>query len=149
MGQAKILELADAIVSALNAHAFSEPFRAERGYLPTFELSQLGHLQVTVVPSQDEGRLDSRQASLHEYTLDVGLQIKPPDITARHLDPYMYLTQQVADFFRFHQEPAGASLVSPRTRILYLPEHLQKYRQFTSVVSLTLKGWREAAPQEE
>jgi hypothetical protein len=145
MPQAQIIDLADSIVAELNAHAFSEPFRAERGYLPTFELSDLNVLRITVVPNQDDGRLDTRGASIHEYTVDIGIQIKPKDVTSQYLDPYVYLTQEIVDFFRFGKEPGGTSLVSPRTRVLYVQDHLQKFRQFTSVVTLTFKGWREAS----
>ena len=51
---ADILNLADAIVADLNGHSFSQPFTAERGYLPTFELPELGDLKVTVVPTPSD-----------------------------------------------------------------------------------------------
>lgn len=144
MPQAEILHLADAVTRELNAHRFAEPFRAERGYLPTYDLAELDQLRVTVVPSQEEGRLDARHTSRHEYTIDVAIQCKPRDITPLYLDPLVRLTQEIADHFRFDTEPGGASLVAPRVRILYLTEHLQKQRQFTSVLSLTFQAWRTA-----
>lgn len=145
MPQSQIIDLADAIVTDLNAHSFSRSFTAERGYLPTYELTELTSLKVAVVPNQDEGKLDTRHLSVHEYTIDIGIQIKPKDITNDSLDPYSYLTQEIVDYFQFGKQPSGTSLVSPRTRVLYLQEHLHKFRQFTSVVTLTFKGWREPA----
>ncbi len=142
---AEILNLADAIVTDLNGHSFSLAFTAERGYLPTFELPELGTLQVTVVPKEDDGKLDTRASSSHEYAIDVGIQKKPPSTDNGELDPLMLLTQEVADFFLFGKQPGGATLVAPSVRILYLQDHLHKLRQFTSVVTLTFRGWRETS----
>ena len=144
MPTAQILELADAVVAELNAHAFSQPFVAERGYLPTFELADLERLHVTVVPKEDEGRLDTRSSSAHDYALDIGIQRKPEHIDHASLDPLLLLTQEIADHFLFGQRPAAATLVASQARILYLQEHLAKLGQFTSVVTLTFRGWREA-----
>jgi len=144
MPQAQIIELADALVTELNAHAFSLAFTAERGYLPTFELADLDRLKVTVVPKEDEGKLDTRSSSVHDYAIDIGIQKKPKGIENKDLDPLMLLTQEVADFFLFGKHPAATTLIAPSVRILYLQEHLLKLRQFTSVVTLTFRGWREA-----
>ena len=101
----------------------------------------MNRLQVTVVPRHDDGRLDTRESSVHEYQLDVGVQQKPETLDNAHLDPLVLLTQQIADHFRFGRV-ASTSLVSPKIRILYLQEHLQKFHQFTAVVTLTFKGSR-------
>ena len=142
---ADILNLADAIVTDLNGHSFSQPFTAERGYLPTFELPELGDLKVIVVPKEDDGKLDTRTASTHDYAIDIGVQKKPPTIDNADLDPLMLLVQEIADHFLFGQQAAGATLIAPTVRVLYLQEHLQKLRQFTSVITLTFRGWRQAA----
>lgn len=142
---AQILTLADEVVTRLNSHGFGRPFTAERGYLPTFELPDLNVLRVTVVPKEDQGRLDTRRSSSHELTLDLGIQQKPATFDHAALDPLVALTQEIADFFLFGQSPAGTSLIAPTIRVLFLPEHLQKFRQFTSVVTLGFRGWREAA----
>ena len=145
MPQADIINLADAIATELNGHTFSLAFTAERGYLPTFELPELDELKVTVVPKEDDGKLDTRASSSHDYAVDIGIQKKPPDIDNDQLDPLMLLTQEVADFFLFGKQPGGATLVAPSVRILYLQDHLHKLRQFTSVVTLTFRGWRETS----
>ena len=145
MPQADIINVADAIVTALNGEAFSQPFTAARGYLPTFDLQEMNELKVTVVPKEDDGKLDTRTASTHDYSIDIGIQKKPPTINNTDLDPLMLLVQEIADHFLFGQQAAGATLISPAVRVLYLQEHLQKLRQFTSVVTLTFRGWRQAA----
>jgi hypothetical protein len=139
---AEILNLADAIVTELNGQTFSQPFTAVRGYLPTFELPELGDLKVTVVPKEDEGKLDTRSSSLHDYSIDIGIQKKPPTIDNSELDPLMLFSQELADFFLFGRRPGGATLFSNDIRILYLQDHLLKFRQFTSVITLTFRSWR-------
>ena len=145
MPQADIIELADAVVADLNGNAFSQPFTAERGYLPTFELPDLNALKVTVVPKEDGGKLDTRSSSTHDYAVDIGIKMKPPNVDNASLDPLVYLTQEIADYFLFGKRPGGTTLISPQVRILYLQDHIHKFRQFTSVVTLTFRGWRQAA----
>lgn len=145
MSQADITNVADAIVTELNATSFSQPFTAARGYLPTFDLQEMNELKITVVPKEDDGKLDTRSQSTHDYAIDIGIQKKPPAIENADLDPLMLLTQEIADHFLFGKQAAGATLIAPTVRILYLQEHLQKLRQFTSVVTLTFRGWRQAA----
>ena len=142
---ADIINVADAIVTELNATTLSQSFTSERGYLPTFDLAEMNELKVTVVPKEDDGKLDTRTASTHDYAIDIGVQKKPPAIENTDLDPLMLLVQEIADHFLFGQQAAGATLIAPTVRILYLQEHLQKLRQFTSVITLTFRGWRQAA----
>jgi hypothetical protein len=144
MPQADIIDVADAIVTELNGHSFSQPFTAARGYLPTFDLQEMGELKVTVVPKEDDGKLDTRTASTHDYAIDIGIQKKPPKVENAELDPLMLVVQEIADHFLFGKEAAGTTLISPTVRILYLQEHLQKLHQFTSVITLTFRGWRQA-----
>jgi hypothetical protein len=142
---AQIIQVADAIVEQLNAATFSQPLSAVRGYLPTFELPEMSKLQVTVVPKEDDGRLDSRSSSAHDYAIDIGVQQKPENTDNAILDPLMQLVEEIADFFLFGKQLAGTTLISPRVRVLYLQEHLHKLRQFTSVITLTFRGFRHAA----
>ena len=60
-------------------------------------------------------------------------------------DDLVEMVQEIADHFLFGQQAAGATLIAPTVRVLYLQEHLQKLRQFTSVITLTFRGWRQAA----
>lgn len=145
MEQAQIVELADVLVDELNRQEFSLAFTAERGYLPTFELPDMDELKVTIVPREDDGKLDTRSSSVHEYAVDIGVQKKPTTVDNDNLDPLMYLVQEIADYFLFGKRPGGATLIAPQVRILYLQEHLLKFHQFTAVLTLTFKGWRQAA----
>jgi len=141
---AKILDIADAIVTQLNAATLSQAFTAVRGYLPTFELEDFDTLQVTVVPKADDGKLDTRSQSIHDYAIDIGIQKRFDAITNDNLDPLVLLTEEIADFFRFNKAPGSVTLLSPKTSTLYLQGHLRDLQQFTAVVTLGFKGWRSA-----
>lgn len=143
MTQAAIINLADAIVTALNAHAFSQPFTAVRAFIPRVDLGEMSEtLHVTVVPTAVESKLDTRTTSQHEYVVEIGVQKKPPSLANVSLDPLMRLVEEIADFFLFGIRPAGTTLIAPNVRILFLQEHLAKFSQFTSVITLTCRGWR-------
>jgi len=142
---AKILEIADAVVEALNTGVFSLGFTAERAYLPVLDLPGAGVLHVTVVPREDRAKLDTRSSSSHEYAIDIGVQEKLTHVDKEHLDPLVELTQEIADFFLFGRRFGNATLVAPEIRVLYVQDHLHQLRQFTSVITLTFRAWREAS----
>ena len=143
MPSADILTLADAVVTALNAHSFGTAFTAERGYVPIVELPDMDTLHVTVLPRQDEAELDTRTTLQHGWQIDIAVQQRPTAVTNTYLDPLVYLAQQIAEYFAFGQRPHNSTLTATQVRILYLQEHLQKFRQFTSVITLTFRGWTQ------
>lgn len=144
MTQAAIIALADGIVTAMNATAFSLPFTAERSYLPTYDLPDMGTLHVTVVPKQLEQKLETRNSTETDYSLDIAVQKKPSELNNSTLDPLVRLSEEIGDFLLFNRKVAGMTMLAPTVRILYLQEHLLKFNQFTSVITLTFRGWREA-----
>ena len=142
MSHADIITVAAAIVAELNATGFSLPFTARRSYLPMVELESVGVLAVTVACRGDEITLHDRNMTQHDMTFEIGIQQKLANLTSSEIDPLVYLTQQIGDHFRFGKLPGNATLVSQGITILYYQEHLQQLRQFTSVISLTFRGWR-------
>ncbi|HND54215.1 MAG TPA: hypothetical protein PLV92_17515, partial [Pirellulaceae bacterium] len=71
---AAIVQLADAVVADLNAATFSQPFTAQRSYLPRWKLEELATIRVTVVPKDDVGERASRAQWQEDYQLDVAIQ---------------------------------------------------------------------------
>ena len=57
-----VVDVADAVVTALNAGSFSQPFTAERAYLPCYELDDIKQLRVTVVPKTVEMQASTRNS---------------------------------------------------------------------------------------
>ncbi len=140
---ATILDIADAVVTQLNATAFSQPVTAERHYQPQFELSEMTALHVSVVPRSVASKGLDRNRDSFDYRVDVAVQQKL-DPTPGNLDALMALVEEIADHFR--SEPLSGFPQARCTEVenvpVYAVEHLEEFRQFTSVVTLTFRVWR-------
>lgn len=140
---ATILDIADAVVGQLNATAFSQPVTAERHYQPQFELSEMTELRVSVVPRSVASKGLDRNRDSFDYRIDVAVQQKL-DPTPGNLDALMALVEEIADHFR--SEPLAGYPQARCTEVenvpVYAVEHLDEFRQFTSVVTLTFRVWR-------
>ena len=136
-----IIAIADAIVAALNGHSFSQPFMAQRCYVPTFDLKDMKNLHVTVVPRGVEMTNASRLAVQSGVQIDIAIQQKLPADTAGDsaaIDDLMGLVEEIADFIRATSHFGDAAWVKMANTPIYSPEHLEQLRQFTSVLTLTL-----------
>jgi len=143
-----IIAIADAVVAALNgapAGTFSQPFVARRYYMPVFELKDMKTLHVTVVPRGVEMSTASRALLQHDVLIDVAVQKKfPQDVTGDQpaLDSLMSLVQEIADFLRATGRFGNAQWVRMDNKPVYSSEHMEQLRQFTSVLTLTLRMLR-------
>lgn len=138
-----IIDLADAVVSDLNGHAFSQPFVAARTYLPRWKLEDLAVVRVSVVPKDDVGMRASRSQWQEDYVLDVAIQQKLGDDERTQMDGLILLGQELADHFKT-RNPTGdiATLTSVAFAPLFDPDHLETLKTLTTVVNLTFRGWR-------
>jgi len=136
-----LIDIADAVVVALNAASFSQEFTAKRHYRPRFDLSEMQALHVSVVPKAVTSEIQSRSQASGDYQVDVGVQKRIAE--EADLDPLMTLVEEVADHFRFARLalPGGEQAVWVRTESdpVYAPEHLDELRQLTSVLTLTFR----------
>jgi hypothetical protein len=139
---ATILDIADAVVAQLNATAFSQPVTAERHYQPQFELSEMTELRMSVVPRSVTSKGLDRSRDSFDYRIDVAVQQKL-DPTPGNLDALMALVEEIADHFR--SEPLAGYPQARSTEVENVPvyslEHLDEFRQFTSVITLTYRVW--------
>lgn len=141
---AVITDLADALVAELNAVTFSRPFTAARYYLPRFELADLQTLHVSVVPKGVVLATGDRTRNQGDYSLDVAVQQKFASDTNADLDPLTNLVEEIVDHFRgrrLDSYPDAAWLKTEQT-VLYAPEHLTEFRQFTSLLTFTYRVLR-------
>jgi hypothetical protein len=131
------------VVAQLNATTFSQPVAAERHYLPQFELADMTTLRVSVVPRSVASKGLERNRDSFDYRIDVAVQQKL-DPTPENLDALMVLVEEIADHFR--SEPLAGYPQARCTEVenvpVYAPEHLDEFRQFTSVLTLTFRVWR-------
>ena len=138
---ALIVDIADAVVTELNAGTFSQTFEAVRLYRPDFDLKEMATLHVTVVPKAQTIATVSRSSGQYDVAVDVAVQQKLDDETADQMDGLMSLTEEIADFFRLRRLTACPAAIWLRTENepVYSVEHLTEMRQFTSVLTLTFR----------
>jgi hypothetical protein len=140
---AVILDIADAVVAQLNAATFSQPVTAERHFQPKFELSEMTELKVSVVPRSLASKSLDRNRDSFDYLIDVAVQQKT-DMSQAALDALMTLVEKIADHFRTQPLTAypNARCTEVKNEPVYALEHLDEFRQFTSVITLTFRAWR-------
>jgi len=143
-----IIPITDAVVAALNGGTFSQPFTAIRLYVPNFDLKDMKDLHVSVVPRGVELSTASRSLLQHDVQIDVAVQKKLPADTAdtagdqAAIDELMGLVQEIADFLREIGSFGDALWVKTENKPVYSSEHLSQLRQFTSLLTLTLRMLR-------
>jgi hypothetical protein len=140
---AVILDIADSVVAQLNRTTFSQPVTAERHYQPKFELSEMTDLKVSVVPRSLASKTLDRNRDTFDYLIDVAVQQKT-DMSQAALDALMTLVEEIADHFRTQPLASypNARCTEVKNEPVYSLEHLDEFRQFTSVITLTYRVWR-------
>ena len=135
-----VVDVSEAVVGDLNAGSFSQSFTAERHYLPLYDLKALKTLRVTVVPSGNAIEAKARRTAQHDVEIDVAVQQKLADTDNAAVDPLMTLVEEIADHFRFKRLTApDAVWVKTENEPVYAQEHLDEYRVFTSLLTLTFR----------
>lgn len=141
---AVVLDIADAVTSALNAATLSQTFTAERAYVPIFELPDLADLRVTVVPVELTFAALTRHSDDFDYAIDIGIT-RRCEPTAASADPLMVLVQEILDLFRGKRLTGytDAKCVTGGNKPIYDPTFMDSDRVFMSVVNLTFRKARD------
>jgi hypothetical protein len=141
---AVIADIADAVVAELNAGGFSQSLEATRCYLPRFDLAEMKHLHVTVVPKGVAVTTGSRNHNQHDYEVDIAVQKKLAAMDNSEIDTLVGLVDEIADHFRMKRLDSFRAAVWVKTQHepIYAQEHLDQMRQFTSVLTLTFRMMR-------
>ena len=134
-----IADIAEAVVTALNGHTFSQPFTAARAYRAAFDLAEMKDLHVTVVPKGVEMSTAGRGLSQSDVQIDVGVLKKLTAADNAEIDVLMGLVQEIAEFAQATGRFGDATWVRTENVPIYSQEHLAELRQFTSVLTLTLR----------
>lgn len=145
---AKIIQIAEAVVTLLNAGEFELEFTAARRYEVDFKLKdEPDTLRVSVVPREDAETGASRVNRQHDYGIDIGIQQKVDPASLETLDGLVALVEAIHD----HLAAPGnrrlpglteAVLSDIRTEPIFAPDHLGERRVFTSVVRATYRAIR-------
>jgi hypothetical protein len=97
---ARVLQIADLVVEALNARGgFALPPSAVRLYLPRWKLPELEQLRTSVIPRARRSELETRGSSERRYRIEVAIQKKlARDNDQAELDPLVTLCEEIEDF---------------------------------------------------
>jgi len=138
--------LAEAVKDELNAAVSggefgAVSFTARRVNVPLFDLADLTDIHVTVVGRSFAEQVASRSDSAADLDIDVAVQKKVPSVDPSEIDPLADLVESIMAFFRNRRLAgmASASWTGTRNEMLYIPEHLDEKRLFTSVVTLSYR----------
>lgn len=150
------LEIADAVVTALEAGTFSKSIEPVRSYAEwDEELKDFDELHVDVVPLQTGPATELDDRSSVEYTceIDVGVRYRfgPSEqesttgrIDTSDMDACKLLVQEIAEFFitdRFADSPF-AIWQNTEIKLGWSRKHLRQMRQFFGFVRLTFLATR-------
>ena len=141
------IDIAEAVKTELNAGSFSRDFEAERLYAPKFELPDMKTLHVSVVPHGIESEAGTRTTHRTDVQVDIAIQqklSKTDAAMAGEIDELMALVEQIADYLRQRQltDFPHALWIRDQNVPVYSQEHLEQFRQFTSVLTLTYRAFR-------
>ena len=137
---ATIIQLADAIVAELNSTTFSLAFVAVRSYQPIYTLADTRTLRVVVVPRSVTYEFETRQTMRASYAIDIGLMVRPGTLDNASIDAHMQLAEEIVHHFRGKRVPLlSMRCLQAQHNPIYATEHLDEYRQYTSLVTLTYR----------
>ena len=137
-----IAAIADAVAAHINAGTYSRPVNAVRMYQPAFTLEDLKDLCVSVVPRTVGIAAASRDSSVFECVIDVGVQQKlPPENEQAEIDALLDLAEEIADRLRLTRLPGApeAAWAGIAHEPVVASESLEQHRVFTSVLSVTYR----------
>jgi hypothetical protein len=145
-----LIDVADAVVTQLNAGTYSMDFTATRAYRPWATPADLADVKVQVVPKAQTMTPLSKVQTAYALTIDIGVQQKvgaPATPTApaddfTKLDALTALVGEIVADFDTPRPLASlteAILVSMANAPIYDPAHLADNGVFTSLLTLTLE----------
>jgi hypothetical protein len=139
-----VVQIADAVVAELNAGTFTESFTAERLFSPVFDLQDMQTLRVSVMPRSVTTQPASRSAGFFDYAIDIGVQKKLNSEDSAEVEGHLALVEQISDYLRNRKLTAmpDAFWTKTENNPVYVPEHLDQLRQFTSVLTVTYRIMR-------
>lgn len=139
------IQLADAVVDALNSGSWSRPFRAERHYLPHAELAELAApmVRVFVVPKSVGSEAADRNSTTETTEIDVAA-IERSDRSVASVDRVLALAEEIADYFWAHPVlPCGdraARVTAVARDPIFAPGHLDTLSVTTCLITLTFRA---------
>ncbi|MCC6165105.1 MAG: hypothetical protein IT182_17305 [Acidobacteria bacterium] len=134
--------VADAVVARLAGGTYSQSFTPVRRHLPVVTLDSLASLTVSVVPKSVAIEKGTRAKDLHTIVVDVAVQKKVNVDDATTIDGLMQVVEEIVNRLKF-QPLAGSVADAMPAEIanapIYDPKHMEEWRVFTSLVTVTYR----------
>lgn len=148
MTKALIVQLADDVVDQLNKKqgGWTVKFKAERKYLPKEELEQTDSVVARVAIAAWRVTPDNRTDWEHQYDIDIGVMYrassKAGDEPTAQFDEVLRLAEEISDYWEETRPtvadcPLMAISFGPSGDAPYLPDHINRFNQITTVIKLT------------
>lgn len=132
--------LADDVAGLISAAVVAAQGSLSRVYVPLKELQDLAGLTVTVVPRESVRERKARRLWQRDYTVDVAVQKRAEDV--EEVDELTGFVEQLTDVLE-STDPLtvpvgliGSKVAGPD------PGHLDQFKVFTAVITLTYRGGR-------
>jgi hypothetical protein len=127
---ANVIEISRSVADYL--HDFGAVFST----IPEFNLRQLAHRRIVVVPLNTSYKSISRGGIEEECKVSVGVLKR---ITEDELEKMISFVSYLATYL-LGSTHCGSKCVFAEYDPLYYPDHLRENRQFTSIITLTFKA---------
>jgi len=128
------IQMAEAVLQKIK-EAFPD-IQSERRYVPSLELKDTKETRIIVVPKDISYERASRSHNNVQVAVDVAVMKKFQKGDAAELDPLCDLVEKILKLF--DSKTLGDALCLRAKNVpIYAQEHYDKWRQFTSLVTLT------------
>ena len=141
---ATITDISDAVVTHLNGVDFSQPFTAERIYVPVYGETETA-LKVWVLGLTESMSRRSRGEDEFDFEIKVAVYKRVESTDREEVDDMVELVEEISDSLRTEGRLptyTDAALASVANAPIYDPVQLDKFNVFVSVVTATYKVMR-------
>lgn len=135
-------DIADAVVSSLNAGTFSPSFTATKSLLPVYQLESAPALLVdVVVGSQERERMTRGSLWLKRYTVSVIVRAKCDATNNAEIEPLEALVEAIKDHLQDHSWTGGVVLAEINQEVPFGIDRLVEHGIFATQVDFIFKGF--------
>lgn len=144
MADPQIVQLADAIVTDLDAATLSVAFTPVRTFVPITSHEALSSILVEVVPVSEVAVRSSRANWQNDYTLNIGVRKQVGNDTAA-VAALLRLAEEIFDYYRTTTPSGRTDVLMSRAWLQMIAfEGLEERREFGSFQTLTFRSFRDS-----
>jgi hypothetical protein len=133
-----LVDVADALVDAINGHEWSQSFAAARSMVPEYRLQDMATLGVVVVPRSQAPMTVTRGTHQLECVYDIAVQHRLAAVVDDDIQALMDLVEELIVFL-MDRDMGNAQYMSLKNEPAYSVDELQSMLVFTSLVSITYR----------